>query len=313
MSKKPALGRGLGAILPDYEPSSDEHKESAAQSELEGSNPFEERRRRIGRTSEIPLDLIDPNPYQPRSDFNGESLDELADSIRELGVVQPITVRPAGGGRYELITGERRLRAARRAGLRQIPAYVREADTEAMLEMALVENVQRKDLNPIEIAVGYSRLLEECSLTHEEVAKKVGKKRSTVTNTLRLLKLAPRIQAALRDGTLSEGHARVLIGIDDEDLQKRLLERIIRDELSVRSVEKLARTWLRRETMQSGRAKARTSAQQDPHLQAVTDQLRRTYGTRVAVHNRIDGSGRIELDYFSSEELERLLELLLRS
>jgi len=313
MAKKPALGRGLGAILPDYEDQADRLYDNDIKGSTAGaSHSMNERQRKIGSISEIPIDAIDPNPYQPRSDFDSEALDELADSIRELGIVQPITVRTSSSKRYELISGERRLRAARRAGLQRIPAYLVEADTEAMLEMALVENVQRKDLNPVEVAIGYERLLTECGLTHEELSKKVGKSRSSVTNTLRLLKLSPGIQLALQQNTIKEGHARALAMVESEAAQRRLLERIVKDELSVRAVERLAR--------QIGEKKEEADAprpdpirQVDPHVEAVTDQLRRIYGTRVSIHNKKGGAGKIELDYFSSDELERLLDLLLRS
>ncbi len=192
-SKKAALGRGLNALLP----SGQKEGESALDTPPTEALPsklyrFEERLRWLGRIADLEIDQISPNPYQPRQDFEDEALDQLAASIRQFGIIQPITVRAQSGGRFEVISGERRIRAARRAGLKRIPAYVREADTEAMLEMALVENLQREELNPIEVALGYHRLMEECDLTQEQVADRVGKKRSTVANFLRLLKLPPR-------------------------------------------------------------------------------------------------------------------------
>ncbi len=313
MAKKPALGRGLGAILPDYDQQDDpEQHERGASGEGNKANPFEDRPRRHASTMNVPIDRIDPNPYQPRSDFDGESLEELAESIRELGVIQPITVRPAGRDRFELISGERRLRAARRAGLQDIPAYIRQADTEAMLEMALVENVQRKDLNPIEIAMGYQRLIEECALTHEDLSRKVGKSRSAISNTLRLLKLPAEMQLAIQQDSISEGHARALATVEDIAYQRRLIDRIPKEGLSVRAVERLARSHADKKARKKN-ASDRSGPPVDPHVEAVTDQLRRVYGTRIQIKNKADGGGRIELDYFSPEELERLLELLLRS
>ncbi len=313
-TKKAALGRGLSALLPSA------NQETTSPEEVTGvATPksrlyhFEERLRLLGRVAEIDIDRIRPNPYQPRKDFDDEALDELARSIAQLGIIQPITVRALGNNEFEVISGERRLRAARRAGLKRVPAYVREADTEEMLEMALVENVQREELNPIEVALGYQRLIEECGLTQEQVAEKVGKNRATVANFLRLLKLPPRIQASLRDGTITAGHARALIGLP-ESVQLRLLQEIETKQLSVREVEERVRAWHRRQERKAAGDAARPPAEPDPEalqIRDYEDRLRRRLGTQVRIRHRSGRGGRIEIAYFSDEELERLLSLLL--
>ena len=217
--RKRALGRGLSAIL------SDEDNNRFAKS---ASLNFDE----------IEIDLIDLNPYQPRTNFNQKDIDELASSIKELGLIQPITIKTKDN-RYELISGERRLRAFKTLKLKSIPAYVRKADDQASLEMALVENIQRKDLDPIEIAISYNRLIEELSISHEEMSKRVGKDRSTISNYIRLLKLDPIIQSGIRDNFISMGHGRSLINIKSKDTQLIIYEKILRNGLSVRQTEKI--------------------------------------------------------------------------
>jgi ParB family chromosome partitioning protein len=277
---------------------------------------FEERRRLAGRVAELDVEAISPNPYQPRTDFDESALEDLAASVRQLGIIQPLTVRALGDGRYELIAGERRLRASRRAGLKRVPAYVREADTEEMLEMAIVENVQREDLNPIEVALGYQRLMEEIGLTQEQVADKVGKNRSTVANLLRLLRLPPRVQASLREGTLSGGHARALVSIEDEQALLDLHRAILDDGLSVRDVERAAKR-LREGDASSAPAPApaeepRLSDRDRLQIERFQDRLRDAVGSQVAIrHRAADGGGRIEIAYFSADDLERVMERLL--
>ena len=316
MGKKAALGRGLSALLPSQPDDGGETPE-AGTPEAPPSRlyRFEDRVRLLGRVADIEIDAISPNPYQPRKDFDEKALDELAASIRTLGIIQPITVRALGSGRFEVISGERRLRAARRAGLKRVPAYVREADTEELLEMALVENVQREELNPVEIALGYHRLMEECGLTQEQVADKVGKGRTTVANMLRLLKLPPSVQAALRDGTLSIGHARALIPIDDEAEQARLLREIRDEELSVRQVEERVRALRTPEEPPAEEPPAEETPalpeREALQVQDFTNRLRGRFSTQVQIRHRPDGRGRIELAYYSPEDLERLLDLLL--
>ena len=330
-SKKGVLGKGLSALLP-----SEEEREEEARDRQENGGDlsqsklyrFEDRRRMVGRVAEIEVKQIRPNPYQPRQEFSDAALDELADSIRQLGIIQPVTVRAMGEGQFEIISGERRLRAARRAGLGRIPAYVREAGTEQMLEMALVENVQREELNPIEVALGYQRLIDEVGLTQAQVAKKVGKNRTTVSNFLRLLKLPPRIQAALRDGSLSVGHARALITLEEEPVQRRILHKIEDDDLTVRAVEKLVREHREAEAepekpssdssdgggdSDAAAAEAtpsRAERQAQLELEKYKNRLRSTLSTQVQITHNKDDEGQIRVSYYSAEDLERLIDLL---
>lgn len=308
MSKRrSALGKGLGALLPE-----EDQREPDGEAGVE-STPlynFEDRRKQVGTISDVHVDRVDPNPYQPRETFDEELLEELASSVRQLGIIQPITVRSLKSGRFELISGERRLKAAKRAGLSSIPAYVREADSEAMLEMAIVENVQREQLNPIEVALGYRRLMDECGLTQENVADKVGKNRSTVANFLRLLNLPPVVQAGLRDGLLSMGHARAMIPLEDEDTQRKLLEEITRKDLSVRDVERRVRKLTRPQDTPPTKQRE-LSRSEILELRRMTDEIRRHIGTKVAIKPATTGDGgRIELEYYSNEDLERLVQLL---
>jgi ParB family chromosome partitioning protein len=311
---KVALGKGLGALLPG----GDETRPDPMPADVPATRLYDfQDRARVGRVSDIEIDQIDPNPFQPRQSFDEGALEELAASIRQLGVIQPITVRAVEHGRFQIISGERRVRAARRAGLRAVPSYVREADTEAMLEMALVENVQREELNPIEVAVGYQRLIDECRLKQEEVADRVGKNRTTVTNFLRLLRLPPPVQACLRDGSLSVGHARALIPVEDEKAQLQMLAKIVDGGLSVRAVEDLVKAWHRRRD----RAERDVTAPEPPQpirstrdtlqLRALTDRLRSSLGTRVQIRPGPSGEGgRIEVAYYSDDDLERLIDLM---
>jgi ParB family chromosome partitioning protein len=263
---------------------------------------------------------IRPNPYQPRETFNEEALNELSASISQLGIIQPITVRSLGESRFEIISGERRLRAAKKAGLTRVPAYVREADTEAMLEMAIVENIQRENLNPVEVALGYHRLIEECGLTQEQVAKKVSKNRSTVANMLRLLRLPPPVLASLRDGTLTSGHARMLVSIEDDDAQLKLYREIVDKSLSVRQVEQLVREYRKRlddaETADEDAADDAAEAVAAPSRDALqieqfTGSLRDLLSTQVSIRHKDSGSGKIEITYYSQDDLERVLDVLL--
>ena len=306
--KKAALGKGLSALLPSQpETASDE---SGGGTRLYN---FEERRRLAGRVADLDVETIRPNPYQPRKDFDEAALDELAASVGQLGIIQPLTVRALGDGQYELISGERRLRASRRAGLKRVPAYIREADTEAMLEMAIVENVQREDLNPVEVALGYQRLMEEIGLTQEEVAEKVGKSRPTVANALRLLKLPPRVIASLREGALSSGHARALAGVEDDDQLLALHRQVLDDGLSVRDVERKAKQ-IREPAAATPKAPAAPGLSERDRLQveAFEARLRDHVSSRVQIkHRASDGGGTIEVQYYSAEDLERVVAALL--
>ncbi len=308
-AKKAALGKGLSALLPSVSDSDrDSGKESARLYSLD------DRTRLAGRVADLETASIDPNPYQPRQDFDEAALDELAASVEQLGIVQPITVRAKEDGRFELIAGERRLRAAKKVGLDRIPAFVREADTEAMLEMAIVENVQRENLNPVEVSLGYQRLVDECGLSQEEVAQKVGKSRSAVANSLRLLRLPADVLAALRDGRLSSGHARMLVSIEDPDVAAQIFERTLKEDLSVRQVEALARKYrdgiAGPDPASSGTAAA-APVRQQLQIDSFGDQLRDRLATQVSIRHKKDGAGKIEIEYYSEDDLERLLDLLL--
>ncbi len=276
--RRRGLGRGLGALLP-------------------GAGSLERE-----RTNEVPLALLTPNPFQPRQITDTQELAGLADSIRKHGVLQPIIVRPVRGG-YEVVAGERRWRAAEAAGLTSVPAVVRELTDREALELALVENLQRADLNPIERARAYRRLVEEFHLTQEQVAERVGKSQPSVANALRLLHLPPQIQASLEAGRLSEGHARALMAIGDEARLLKLWERVERRGLSVRETETLSRGIISREINPKGTA-------EDPQLRAVGQDLSRRYGTKVSVVGSRK-RGVLTFAYYSEEDLQRLLDLLL--
>jgi len=325
MADQSALGKGLNALIPSDERDEGETAGEETGDDVSGSSQlyqFDDGTRMLGRVAEVAVERIRPNPYQPRQEFDEDTLDELAASIEQLGVIQPVTVRALedSDGQFEIISGERRLRAARRAGMERLPAFVREATSEEMLEMALVENVQREELNPIEVALGYQRLMEECGLTQEEVAEKVSKSRASVSNFLRLLRLPPRVQAALRDKEVAMGHARALIAMDDEEAQVDLLEQTIEEDLSVREVERRARNW---HDAQNEEATG-TEAPADPagpspsapdrdeaQINDYEDKLRSRFSTQVQINHKRDGEGTVELSYYSAEDLERLIELMM--
>jgi ParB family chromosome partitioning protein len=255
-----------------------------------------------GSVAAIAIDQIEPNPFQPRTHFAPEALVELASSIRHLGIIQPVTVRKVGYDRYQLISGERRFRASQAAGLTEIPAFVRIANDEAMLEMALVENIQREELDAIEVAISFQRLIEEVRLTQEQLSEKVGKDRTTISNYLRLLKLPPEIQLGLRQKQIGMGHARALINLSDPAQQLDLYRRIVESQLSVRQVEELART------------ASRPARAKDASPTLLRKDLARTigdrFGTRVVVRQNAQGKGRIEIVFRNEDELRRLSALL---
>ncbi|TVQ65420.1 MAG: ParB/RepB/Spo0J family partition protein [Balneolaceae bacterium] len=301
MAKK-VLGRGLGAFFPDYD---NEEKGSTGRSE--GQTAAESKNDPSGKVNivlDIPIRDIRPNPNQPRKDFKDEALDELAGSIRKHGIIQPVTVRYIGQRRFELISGERRLRASKLAGKEEIPAYIREADDEQVIAFALIENIQREELNPLEIAMGYQRLMDECSYTQTDVAERVGKNRTTVTNTLRLLQLPDFIQAALRDEEISGGHARALINVRSESEQISLLKKIVSSGLSVRQTEEMVRN-LEKKRDQARKPKAVQTG--NPFLESLVNRLRKKLGTKVLIQEKGNG-GRITIEYYSEEDLERLIQ-----
>ncbi len=256
---------------------------------------------------EIDIENIEVNPFQPRKNFDEESLRELASSIREIGIIQPITVRKVNGDTYQMITGERRFKAAIMAGLETIPAYVRVAEDQNMLEMALVENIQREDLDSIEVAISYQRLIEEVNLTQENLSERVGKKRSTIANYLRLLKLPAEIQLGIRDRLISMGHARALVNIPDPNVQLEVYQKIIKDDLSVRRVEELARRII------NARGPRQSPEKKDPKDAAYSElkqQLSRFFGADIDFHRNNKGSGRIVIPFASDQDLERILSTL---
>ena len=294
MSKKIALGRGLKSLLSDT-PESDKLEEAAPASPANGG------------MSEILLGEIEVNPFQPRQHFDQEALKELAESIKVHGIIQPITVRKLARNQYQLISGERRFQASKLAGLKSIPAYIRSANDQQMLEMALIENIQRENLNPIEISLSYQRLITECNLKQEELGERVGKNRSTVTNYLRLLKLPPDIQIALRDNKISMGHARAIINVDSADSQLFIFKKTLSEDLSVRKVEELARELMTKSKDEQLEKSVPTSASKEiNHLQS---KLSSHFGTKVSVKS--DGKkGDIRIPFLSVEDLNRILDIL---
>ena len=254
---------------------------------------------------DISLDSIDGNPFQPRSHFDEQALEELASSIRKLGIVQPLTVRETGNGRYQLIAGERRLRAARLAGLTRVPAYIRTADDQAMLELALVENIQREDLDAIEVAISFQRLIEECRLTQEQLSDRVGKQRSTISNYLRLLRLPAEIQLGIRNKHVMMGHARTLVNIENPKTQMDVYYRIVDGDLSVRQVEELVR--LLQTTKIKDPALRERKKKLNDDFQQLSEHLNRIFSTRVNFRINEQGKGKIVIPFENPEEMERIL------
>lgn len=296
MSKRNALGRGLSSLLKDT-PAGNPKTDPV----VEGAPPA------ASSMNEILLSEIEVNPFQPRHHFDPDMLRELSESIKVHGIIQPLTVRRLAANKYQIISGERRFQAAGLAGLKTVPAYVRQADDQQMLEMALIENIQRENLNPIEIALSYQRLMSECNLKQEELGERVGKNRSTVTNYLRLLKLPPDIQIALRDNILSMGHARAIISVENADTQLYLFKRIIEEDLSVRKVEELVRNIAQPQgprdntsTPESGTAK---------EVAQLQTRLSSHFGTRIQIKGNSQ-KGEIRIPYISLEDLNRILDIL---
>ncbi|NVJ84768.1 MAG: ParB/RepB/Spo0J family partition protein [Algoriphagus sp.] len=292
--KKSALGRGLGALLQDSP----------------AKNSSEEILPEVQKTGifEIPLESIQVNPFQPRTHFDKEALEELAESIKVQGIIQPITVRKLDQDEYQLISGERRFQASKLAGLKKIPAYIRTANDQQMLEMALIENIQRENLNALEIAQSYQRLLAECDLKQEELGDRVGKNRTTVNNYLRLLKLPPSIQAAIRDQKISMGHARALINIDDIDKQLAIFKKAVEEDLSVRKVEALVKA------LNEGKTGKKEKPELDPvkkyELNKLQQRLASHFGTKVSLKSDTKNRGEIKIPFHSASDLNRILEIL---
>lgn len=302
-NKEPrGLGRGLGAILGDSA-SLDQLRKPVGyvNKEIVGARTASEGSADIVR---IPADLIEPNPFQPRMSFDTEALEELTASIRSLGLIQPITVRKTGEDKYQIISGERRFRAARIAGLETIPAYIREADDEAMLAMAIVENIQRQDLDPIEEALSYRRLIEECHLTQEQMADRIGKKRASVTNSLRLLRLPAKVQHDLKVGLISVGHAKVLLSLEDPILQEQICDRIIRDGLSVRQTEERVKR-----AFEAQRPAPAPQELPDAYVR-VLERLGRYFEDNISLKRGADGKGTMTVRFTSDEQMQRFLDAL---
>jgi ParB family chromosome partitioning protein len=285
MTKKNALGRGLGALIDGVEKEILEKK--------------------VEPNMDISLDSIDGNPFQPRTHFDEQALEELAGSIRKLGIVQPLTVRETGNGRYQLIAGERRFRAARMAGLTHVPSYIRTADDQAMLELALVENIQREDLDAIEVAISFQRLIEECRLTQEQLSDRVGKQRSTIANYLRLLRLPAEIQLGIRNKHVMMGHARTLVNIENPKTQMDVYYRIVDGDLSVRQVEELVRM-LQTEKIKDPAKRERKKKLNEDFVQ-LSEHLNRIFSTRVNFRINEQGKGKIVIPFENPEEMERIL------
>ncbi|MBE6338689.1 MAG: ParB/RepB/Spo0J family partition protein [Lentimicrobiaceae bacterium] len=290
-NKKRGLGRGLDAIL--QSPETD-----ITSSDISGNYV-------AGAVAELNIDFIEANPFQPRTDFDDDALNELAESIKIQGVIQPVTVRKMGRDKYQLISGERRLRASKLAGLKTIPVYIRVANDEQMLEMALIENTHREGLNAIEVALSYQRLIEECNITQEQLSEKVGKDRSTVTNFLRLLKLPPEVQVALRDGFISMSQARTIINIEDKAQQLIILKEIIDKDLSVRQVEELVRSL--------NNKNVKTKKQKDVLPEAFiykVDSLSKSLNTKIKINRNSKGKGTLTINFKNDEDFERLISLI---
>lgn len=290
-TKKKALGRGLDAIL--QSPETD-----ITSKDISGNYV-------VGAIANIDVNKIEANPFQPRSSFDSGLLQELAGSLKTQGMIQPITVRKLGFEKYQLISGERRLRAAILADLSEVPCYIRVANDEQMLEMALIENIHRKDLNAIEIAISYQRLIEECKLTHEKLSDRISKNRSTITNYLRLLKLPAEVQLALRDQKISMGHARAIINIIDPEKQLSIFRKIISQDLSVRQVEELVRK------LNSGTEKPKTEAAELPaYFTDSAQQLKSKLDTAVSIRRNNNGKGQIVISFESDQDFSRILGLI---
>jgi len=295
---KKALGRGLDAIFGD---NARENKPQSDSGQI-GNIPV------AGAISEILLNEIITNPDQPRKEFDESKLEELAESIRNHGIIQPVTVRKTARNKYELITGERRYRASKMAGLKSIPAFIREADDIQVMEMALVENIQRQDLNAIEIAFSYQKLVDECNLSHEDLSKRVGKKRATVNNYLRLLKLPIDIQSALKEELVSMGHARALINIENIDDQLFVLNETIEKELSVRQVEAIVRK------IQNGTSKTKTKTIELPYkYQQLNNKIKKKLNASIEIKRNNKGKGKISIEFDSDKKLDQILNEILNS
>lgn len=308
MSKEPrGLGKGLSALLGEV-PNADALRKPVGyvNKEVVGTRGLKENTADILR---IPVDMIEPNPFQPRMSFDQTALEELASSIRTLGLIQPITVRKLSDNRYQIISGERRYKACRLAGMTTIPSYIRDANDQGMLEMAIVENVQRENLDPIELALSYQRLIEECSLTQDMLADRVGKKRATVTNTIRLLKLPAKVQHDIKVGLLSAGHAKAILGVEEPELQEKLCDLVIRDGLSVRELESLARKVVL--DPKSGQSRAKSREQDLPNeYYKVLEHVGKYFSSSISMKRSSSGKGTMTIRFNSDDEVRAFVKAL---
>jgi ParB family transcriptional regulator, chromosome partitioning protein len=302
---KPGLGRGLDALINPQSKYTLDKPVAVSSKDLQKDDGISNE-----VLAKISVNLISPNPYQPRTDFDPQALDELKKSILENGLIQPITVRRVSKDHYELISGERRLRASKEIGLKEIPAYIIHVETkEMMLALSLIENIQREKLNAIEIANAYKRLMDECNLSQEEIAVKVGKDRTTVTNTIRLLKLPGKIQQSLIKNEITSGHARSLINLPDELLQLEILDKIIKHNLSVRKVEEIVRKYLNSKNVKKKKITVPYNDLSSLSQKDLEGKLQGILGTKVICKQKKDGAGELIIEFYSLDELERLFEL----
>ena len=309
MPSKPkhGLGKGLGAILGDAAADIESLRKPVGyvNKDIVGSKDPED----IADILRIPVDMIEPNPFQPRMSFDEEALEELASSIRTFGLIQPITVRKKGASRYQIISGERRYRACRLAGMDMIPAYIMDANEQGMLEMAIVENIQRENLDPIEVAMSYQRLIEECNLTQEQMAERVGRKRASVTNYLRLLRLPAKVQHDLKVGLLSVGHAKVLLGVDDPVAQEQLCDLVIKNDLSVRQLEERIKKLLR-EGEEPAQDKSSTRQDLPEDYYRILEHIGKYFGNNISLRRSPSGKGTMTIRFDSDEEMRTFLSAL---
>ncbi len=301
-AKKNALGKGLGALLDNSSNNSTNENSSSKQSSLNSDKPTPI----VGGVASVSINQIEANPFQPRTHFEKEALEELTDSIKEHGIIQPITVRKLGANKYQIISGERRFRASQLAELEEVPVYVRIANDQTMLEMAIIENVQREDLNALEIAISYQRLIDECNITQEKVGERVGKSRASITNYLRLLNLPSEIQVAIRDKKISMGHARALLSFTKEEEKIKAYRQILDNNLSVRAVEELAK-----------RSKEAISSNKNPTKNKLSLREKRLqedlsfhFNSKIKIAKKEDGKGIISIPFSNEEHLEKILALL---
>ncbi|HQN94265.1 MAG TPA: ParB/RepB/Spo0J family partition protein [Prolixibacteraceae bacterium] len=291
MAKKNVLGRGLDALIEGADSVNQEHVAATSIDEIE-------------------ISKIEANPWQPRTTFDGEALQDLANSIKEVGIIQPLTLRKVSENKYQIIAGERRFRASKLAGLEKVPAFIRESDDDRMLELALIENIQREDLDAIEISLSYQRLLDECQITQEELSERVGKKRSTVANYLRLLKLPAVIQKAIRDREISMGHARAIINVEDPETQIMLFKQIVKYDFSVRKIEEIVRKINSEESQEKEQKKENKKTPFSPEYDELKKHLTKHFSTNIDFKINNKGAGKIVIPFNSDKDLERIIGVL---